>query len=65
MLRLKRSNSDVHVMMVEYTKMIRPVLELSSQVCHYNVRNYLSEEIDALKKHALKIILAAWNFKET
>ena len=65
MLRLKRSNADVHALMIVYTTMIRPVLELSSKVCHYNIPNYLSEEIDTLQKHALKIILPALNFKET
>lgn len=61
---LKRSNADVHTFMIVYTTMIRPVLEYASQVWHYNTPNHLSEEIETLRKHALKIILSTLNCSE-
>ena len=42
--------------------MIRPVFEYASKVWHYNIPNYLSEEIEILQKRALKIILRNLNY---
>ena len=55
MLRiLKPSSANVYTLMIVSTTMISPVLDHASQVWHYNISNYLSEEIEALQKRALK-----------
>ena len=58
MLRLlKRSNASFNTLITVYTTIIRPVLEYACQVWHYNIQQYLSEEIEKIQKRAFRIIL--------
>ena len=44
--------------------MIRPVLEDTCQIWHYNIQQYLSEEIAKIQKRILRIILPTQNYDE-
>ena len=59
MLRLlKRSNANIDTLITVYTTIIRPALGYACQVWHYNIQQYLSEEIELKNlKTALRIIL--------
>ena len=58
MLRLlKRSNADNSILILVYCTIIRPVLEYACQVWHFNITEYLSEDIEKLQKRALRIVL--------
>jgi hypothetical protein len=47
MLRLlKRSNARIDTLITVYTTIIRPVLEYACQVWHYNIQQYLCEDIE-------------------
>ena len=57
MLRIqKRSNANIETLLTVYTTVIRPVLEYACQVWHFNIPDYLCEEIEVVQKHALRII---------
>jgi hypothetical protein len=59
MLRiLKRSNANLKILLTVFTSIIRPVLEYACQVRHFNIQQYLSDEIEKIQKRALRIILA-------
>ena len=47
-----------------YTTIIRPVLEYACQVWHYNIQQYLCEDIEKIQKRALRIILPSQNYDE-
>ncbi len=57
MLRiLKKSNANTDVWRTVFTTFIRPVLEYSCQVWHYNIPQYLSDEIEKIQKRACRIM---------
>ena len=57
MLRLlKRANADTKALSTVYITVIRPVLEYACQVWHFNIPHYLSDDIERVKKRALRII---------
>jgi hypothetical protein len=65
MLRLpKRSNADTETFVVVYITVIRPILEYACQVWHFNIQNFLSEDIERIQKHALKIIVPFSSYGE-
>ena len=65
MLRLlKRSNASIDTLITVYTTIIRPVLEYACQVWHYNIQQYLSEEIEKIQKRAFRIILPTQKYDE-
>ena len=65
MLRLlKRSNACIDTLITVYTTIIRPVLEYACQVWHYNIQQYLCEDIEKIQKRALRIILASQKYDE-
>ena len=65
MLRLlKRSNASMDTLIIVYTTIIRPVLEYACQVWHYNIQQYLSEDIERIQKRALRIILPSQKYDE-
>jgi hypothetical protein len=47
-----------------YTTIIRPVLEYACQVWHYNIQQYLCEDIEKIQKRALRIILPSQKYDE-
>ena len=58
MLRLlKRANADTKALSTVYITVIRPVLEYACQVWHFNIPEYLSDDIERVQKRALRIIL--------
>jgi hypothetical protein len=47
MLRLlKRSNARIDTLITVYTTIIRPVLEYACQIWHYNIQQYVCEDIE-------------------
>ena len=65
MLRLlKRSKADMKTLIVAYTTVIRPILEYACQVWHFNIQNYLSDDIERVQKRALKIIVPLSSYRE-
>ena len=65
MLRLlKRSNADNSILILVYCTIIRPVLENACQVWHFNITEYLSEDIEKLQKRALRIVLPFATYRE-
>ena len=65
MLRLlKRSNACIDTLITVYTTIIRPVLEYACQVWHYNIQQYLCEDIEKIQKRAFGIILPWQNSDE-
>ena len=51
MLRfLKRAKAHQNTMKIVFITKIRPVLEYAVQVWHYNIPNYISDEIESLQK---------------
>ena len=58
MLRLlKRANADIKALSTVYITVIRPVLEYACQVWHFNIPEYLSDDIERIQKRALGVIL--------
>ena len=65
MLRLlKRAKAHQNTMKIVFTTIIRPVLEYAVQVWHYNIPNYINDEIESLQKCALRIILPDHSYAE-
>jgi hypothetical protein len=65
MLRvLKRSNADTNTLITVYTTIIRPVLEYACQVWHFNIQEYLSEEVEKIQRRALRISLPLMSYRE-
>ena len=65
MLRvLKRSNADTNTLITVYTTIIRPVLEYACQVWHFNIQEYLSEDIEKIQRRALRISLPLMSYRE-
>ena len=59
MLRLlKRANADTKALSTVYITVIRPVLEYACQVWHFNIPEYLSDDIERVQKRAQGIILS-------
>ena len=62
MLRiLKRPNVNNETLAV-YTTVIRPVFECASQVWHFNIPNYLCEDIEVVQKRVLRIIVLSLSY---
>ena len=58
MLRLlKRSNAKIEILMTIYITTITPVLKYACQAWHYNIQDFLSEDIERFQKRALKMIV--------
>ena len=58
MLRLlKRTNANTKALSTVYITVIRPVLEYACQVWHFNIPEYLSDDIERVQKRVLRIIL--------
>ena len=58
MLRLlKRANADTKALSTVYITVIRPVLKYACQVWHFNIPEYLSDDIERVQKRTLRIIL--------
>ena len=65
MLRLlKRANVSIDTLITVYTTIIRPVVEYACQVWHYNIQQYLSEEIEKIQKRAFRIILLTQKYDD-
>ena len=65
MLRvLKRANADTNTLITVYTTIIRPVLEYSCQVCHFNIQEYLSEDIEQIQRRAFRILFPLMSYRE-
>lgn len=65
MLRvLKRSNADINTLITVYCVIIRPILEYACQVWHFNITEYLSEDIEKVQKRALRIVLPLATYSE-
>ena len=47
-----------------YTTIIRPVLEYACQVWHFNIQEYLSEDIEKIQRRALRISLPLMSYRE-
>ena len=64
MLRmLKQSNANIETLAVK-TTLISPVLEYASQVWHFNITDYLCEEIEVVKKCKLRIIVTSLSYSK-
>ena len=61
---LKRAKAHQSTMKIVFTTIIRPVLKYAVQVWHYNIPNYISDEIESLQKRALRIILPNHSYAE-
>ena len=65
MLRvLKRSNADTSTLLTVYSTIIRPVPEYACEVWHCNITEYLSDDIEKIKKRALRIVLPTGSYQE-
>ena len=65
MLRvLKRANADTNTLITVYTTIIRPVLEYACQVWHFNIEEYLSEDIEQIQRRAFRILLPLMSYRE-
>jgi hypothetical protein len=51
-------------LIVVYITVIRPILEYSCQVWHFNIQYFLSEDIERIQKRALKIIVPFSSYGE-
>ena len=49
--------SDTKALSTVYITVIRPLLEYACQVWHFNIPEYLSDDIERVQKRALRIIL--------
>ena len=47
-----------------YTTIIRPVLEYACQVWHFNIQEYLSEDIEQIQRRALRILFPLMSYRE-
>ena len=67
MLRiLKRSNANLKILLTVFTSIIsiiRPVLEYACQLWHFNIQQYLSDQIEKIQKRALRIILPSLSYR--
>ena len=65
MLRLlKRSNANLKILCTVFTTIIRPVVEYACQVWHFNIQQYLCDEIEKIQRRALKIMLPSLSYRE-
>ena len=62
---LKLSNANIETLLAVYTTVIRPVLEYASQVWHFNIPNYLCEEIEVVQNRALRVILPSLSYSKS
>ena len=61
---LRRSNANNETLITVYCTVIRPILEYACQVWHFNIQNYLCEDIERIQKRVLKIIVPALSYCE-
>ena len=65
MLRLlKRANADKITLITVYRTCIRPILEYCNQIWHFNIPEYLSNDIERIQRRALKIIRPSLSYNE-
>ena len=65
MLRLlKRANADKKTLITVYRTCIRPILEYCNQIWHFNIPEYLSNDIERIQRRALKIIHPSLSYNE-
>ena len=65
MLRLlKRANADKKTLIAVYRTCIRPILEYCNQIWHFNIPEYLSNDIERIQRRALKIIHPSLSYNE-
>ena len=51
---LKRANADTKTLITVYRTCIRPILEYCNQIWHFNIPEYLSNDIERIQRRALK-----------
>ena len=61
---LRRSNANNQTLITVYYTVIRPILEYACQVWHFNIQNYLCEDIERVQKRVLKIIVPSLSYCE-
>ena len=54
MYQLKRAGISQSDLATVYLSVVRPVLEYACPVCHTNLQQYLSDNIETIPKRALK-----------
>ena len=62
--QLKHTKVPPKDMLLFYTTCIRPVLEYACPVFHHSLPQYLSNEMESLQKHALRIIQPDLSYAE-
>ena len=61
---LKRANADTNTLITVCTTIIRPVLEYACQVWHFNIQEYLSEDIEQVQRRTLRILFPVMSYRE-
>ena len=65
MLRiLRRSNAKMETLITIYITVIRLMLKYACQAWHYNIQDYLRDDIERVQKRVLKIIVPSLNYSE-
>ena len=65
MLRLlKRGNADKKTLITVHRTCIGPILEYCNQIWHFNIPEYLSNDIERIQRRALKIIHPSLSYNE-
>ena len=62
--QLKRAKGDPPQLLCFYTTCIRPVSEYARQVFHNGLPEYLSDELEKIQRHALRIIFPGLGYQE-
>ena len=53
-----------HTLITVYTTIIRPALEYACQVWHFNIQEYLSEDIEQIQRRAFRILFPLMSYRE-
>ena len=61
---LKKARIPVEDLILFYSTCVRPVLEYASQVFHYSLPDYLSNDLERVQKRAFKIIFNSKLYEE-
>ena len=61
---LRRSNANNETLITVYCTVIRPILEYACQVWHFNIQNYLCEDMERVQKRVLKITVPSLSYCE-
>ena len=62
--QLKRANVGTKELLQFYITCIRPITEYACPVFHNKVTNYLSDDLEAIQRRALKIIFPRTTYDE-